>query len=95
MRVERWGARDFFVKGFAPVVADMILRGGLRRLEVAVKGASVQVGGERGGGKEGQHWRVLRELLGDPYLESGRLVSLESLETEGCDGDEDWDEWSI
>jgi len=76
--IVRWGANDFFVRKFAPMIEDMILKGGLRRLVVGVSNAHSKIpgrGGSYGTGRE--NWRVLMELLRDPYLEKGELVSLE------------------
>jgi len=74
--IQRWGANDYFVKRFSPVVEDMILRGVLRKLVVGVREADVRVLERVGVGMERENWNVLRTLLQDPDLKDGKLMSM-------------------
>ena len=60
-----------------PVLEDCILNGRLRVLRVVVKDQYLKglVGASGGSKGEGENWRVLRRVLGDEYLEVGRLFS--------------------
>lgn len=74
--IQRWGANDYFVRTFSPVVEDMILKGGLRRLVVGIRESDVKVLERAGTGMERENWSVLKTLMRDPDLEDGKLMSM-------------------
>jgi len=74
--IQRWGANDYFVKTFGPVLEDMILRGGLRRLLVGIREMDARALERVGLGIGRENWNVLRTLLRDPDLGDGKLMSM-------------------
>jgi hypothetical protein len=72
--IERWGANDYFVKQFAPAIEELILKGGLRRLQFVLphrSGYALKPG--KWITSEGDNWKCLKQLLRDPYLEFASL----------------------
>jgi hypothetical protein len=74
--IQRWGANDYFVKSFAPAIEELILKGGLRRLEVVLREGYVLGLMRRKNESDDRNWGVLKRLLRDPYLEWARLSSI-------------------
>ncbi|OWP04728.1 hypothetical protein B2J93_4010 [Marssonina coronariae] len=73
--VTRWGSKDFFCKSLVPVLEDCVLHGKLRSLEVVVRESFLKGLGIVGTGGGFENWKSLKALLGDPYLESARLLA--------------------
>ncbi|PBP22417.1 hypothetical protein BUE80_DR006672 [Diplocarpon rosae] len=70
--VMRWGTKDFFCKSLVPVLEDCVLNGKLRSLEVVVRESFLKGLGK---GEGFENWKRLKALLGDPYLQSVRLLA--------------------